>query len=92
MPFPHDERSCSRSLLWERMQHTCRKVGWMCSSVTFLKAHVNTCTELRLFKIPQLFLLYILVSKGFSCSLCFDVKTTAIFVIIASLHWEMFFP
>lgn len=71
-------------------RHTERWAG--CSAVTFLKAHANTCTQLRLLKILQLFLVYMQVSKTFSCSLCFNVKTTAIFVIITSLHWDMFFP
>lgn len=71
-----------------------QKMGWTFSSVlsTFLKAHANTCTELSLFKIPQLFPLYTLLKKGFSCSLRFDVKTSAFFVFMTSFHWEMFFP
>lgn len=69
-------------------------MGWMFSSVlsTFLKAHANTCTELSLFKIMQLFPLCTPVRKGFSRSVHFDVKTSACFVFMTSFHWEMFFP
>lgn len=65
-----------------------QKMGWTSRSVLsiFLKAHANTRTELSLFKIPQLFSLYMLVRKGFRCRLCFDVKTSAFFVFMTSFH------
>lgn len=65
-----------------------QKKGWTFGSVlsTLLKAHVNTCTELSLFKILQRFSLYMLVRKDFSHSFCWDVRTPAFLVFMTSFY------
>lgn len=63
-----------------------QKMGQTSSCVLSIFLKANTRTELSLFKIKHLFSLYMLVRKGFSRSLCFDVKTNAFFVFMTSFH------